>query len=226
MSLEVIPVVIFGIGGHGRHVNQLIKDINQHTAATGKTYEVLGWIDSNPNSHGSLVQDIQVLGDESWLHNHPYVSVAIGIGSPIHKRGLVRRLREQGHQHFVTLVHPTVIIGDYSSIGKGSVISAGSIISSNVRIGNFSTVNFSCTVGHDSNIDDFVTIAPGTNLSGNTNVEEAADIGVGTSAIQGVTIGAEAILGAGTVVIRDIPARVTAVGVPARVVKEHDFPTH
>src|SRR5690625_5250202 len=111
MSIEVITVVIFGIGGHGRHVNQLTKDINQHTAATGKTYEVLVWIESNPHSILSIVHDFEVPVYEALLHNHPYVIVCIGIGSHIDKVCLVTRLIEHGHQHLVTLVLPSDTLG-------------------------------------------------------------------------------------------------------------------
>jgi acetyltransferase-like isoleucine patch superfamily enzyme len=52
-------------------------------------------------------------------------------------------------------------------------------------------------------------------LSGQVRVALGAHIGTGASVIQGIRIGAWSIVGAGAVVIRDVPAGVTAVGVPA-----------
>jgi acetyltransferase-like isoleucine patch superfamily enzyme len=55
-------------------------------------------------------------------------------------------------------------------------------------------------------------------LSGNVTIGEGCDIGTNACAIQGITIGDWSIIGAGATVIRDLPANVTAVGVPARVI--------
>jgi acetyltransferase-like isoleucine patch superfamily enzyme len=47
-------------------------------------------------------------------------------------------------------------------------------------------------------------------------VGERAFIGIGACIIQCLQIGAEAVVGAGAVVIRDVAARTTVVGSPAR----------
>jgi acetyltransferase EpsM len=40
--------------------------------------------------------------------------------------------------------------------------------------------------------------------------------------IEKVKVGEWSIIGAGAVVVQDIPPRVTAVGVPARIIKHHE----
>jgi acetyltransferase-like isoleucine patch superfamily enzyme len=50
---------------------------------------------------------------------------------------------------------------------------------------------------------------------------EGVDLGTGASVIQGKQIGEWSVIGAGAVVTQDIPAHVTAVGVPCRVIKRH-----
>jgi maltose O-acetyltransferase len=50
-------------------------------------------------------------------------------------------------------------------------------------------------------------------------LEDAVTIGSGAVVIQGVRVGAGTTVGAGAVVVRDLPAGVTVVGVPARVVR-------
>jgi serine acetyltransferase len=50
-------------------------------------------------------------------------------------------------------------------------------------------------------------------------VGECTFIGTGASIINQITIGDNTVIGAGAVVIRDIPSDVTAVGVPAKIVK-------
>jgi len=47
-------------------------------------------------------------------------------------------------------------------------------------------------------------------------------MGIGSTAIQGVRVGAGTTVGAGAAVVDDLPPGCTAVGVPARPVKEVD----
>jgi acetyltransferase-like isoleucine patch superfamily enzyme len=51
-------------------------------------------------------------------------------------------------------------------------------------------------------------------------LEKGCWIGANTIVLPGVTIGRNAVVGAGSIVTRNIPARVVAVGSPARIVKE------
>ncbi|MBC7277286.1 MAG: sugar O-acetyltransferase [Nocardioides sp.] len=53
-------------------------------------------------------------------------------------------------------------------------------------------------------------------------IEVGANVWLGTSVTvcAGVTIGADSVIGAGSVVLSDIPDRVVAAGVPARVIRE------
>jgi hypothetical protein len=76
------------------------------------------------------------------------------------------------------------------------------------------------TVSHDTRIDDFVTAAPSANISGSVQIGEGCDLGTGSAVIQGIEIGKWTVVGAGAVVVSSLPANVTAVGVPAKVIKE------
>jgi acetyltransferase-like isoleucine patch superfamily enzyme len=49
-----------------------------------------------------------------------------------------------------------------------------------------------------------------------TRVCRGASIGSGATILCGITIGEEALIGAGAVVTRDVPARTTVAGIPAR----------
>jgi maltose O-acetyltransferase len=47
-------------------------------------------------------------------------------------------------------------------------------------------------------------------------------LGAGAKVMDGVSIGSDVVVGAGAVVTTDLPDRVVAVGVPARVVRTRD----
>jgi hypothetical protein len=58
MSLK--PLVIIGASGFGREVAWLVQEINQHTP----TWDVLGFIDQNPQVLDGLEVPFPLLGDE------------------------------------------------------------------------------------------------------------------------------------------------------------------
>jgi acetyltransferase-like isoleucine patch superfamily enzyme len=106
-------------------------------------------------------------------------------------------------------------------MGEGNIICAGNILTCNIVIGNYVTINLTCTIAHDDIIEDFVTILPGCNISGNVHLKRKVDVGTKTAIIPGVVVGENTIIGAGSTVINDLPANCTAVGTPAKPIKFH-----
>jgi sugar O-acyltransferase (sialic acid O-acetyltransferase NeuD family) len=139
----------------------------------------------------------------------------MGIGHPPARRAVVDRIRPYVHA-FPVLVHPDLPRFARVSVAEGAQIHAGAIVTVDIEIGAFSILNRHVDVSHDCRIGAFTTLAPAVSLAGDVHVGEGADLGVRATCIPGVRIGAWSIVGAGAVVIRDIPAGVTAVGVPAR----------
>lgn len=117
---------------------------------------------------------------------------------------------------------------DRSNISRGAVydvgttLGSGSCISPKVRLGKGVLVNYNVTVGHDSVVGDFCNLAPGAHISGNCHLGNRVYIGSGAVLREGVSVGDDAVVGAGTVVLKDVPARETWVGVPARYLDTHD----
>jgi acetyltransferase-like isoleucine patch superfamily enzyme len=105
-------------------------------------------------------------------------------------------------------------------LGSGTIVCAGTLITTDIRIGAHVHVNIGATIGHDSVLDDYVTVNPGVHLSGNVTVREGVELGTGSVVVPKCEIGAWAIVGAGSVVTKPIPADTTAVGAPAKVIKE------
>ncbi len=122
---------------------------------------------------------------------------------------------------FATLVHPSARISSRSSVGEGTIISAGVIIASHTLLGRHVFVNRGSLIGHHTEISDYVTIQPGANIAGVCRISEATYIGMGALVLDHIKIGAHSIVGAGAVVNKDVPDYVQVVGVPARIVKEN-----
>lgn len=213
-----VDIVVYGTGGFAREVHQIISDVNRDQLK----WNFLGFIDDDDNKWGAEIHGYPVLGGLDWLRNNSSVHVAIGIGSPVVRRRVALRIEQACKSTLATLIHPLAWIGSHVEIGEGSIICAGTLITTDVRIGRCVILNLDCTVGHDSVLEDFVTVAPSVNISGGVRVGVGCDLGTGSAVIQGIEIGSWTIVGAGAVVIRSLPPNVTAVGVPAKVVKQRE----
>ncbi|MBB4634518.1 acetyltransferase [Longimicrobium terrae] len=211
----VQPLVIVGAGGHGREMAALVAEIN----AAAPRWELLGFVDDG-REPGTAVGDSRVLGGAEWLLNSTIAPhVVLGLGSPALKRRLAERLRPRV-AGFPALVHPGVTLHPSARVGEGVQVCAGCVVTVDLEIGAFATLNRLCTVSHDCRVGEYATLAPGVLLAGAVHVGEGADLGIGCSVIQGVRIGAWSIVGAGAAVVRDLPADCTAVGVPARPIRQ------
>jgi sugar O-acyltransferase (sialic acid O-acetyltransferase NeuD family) len=205
--------VIVGAGGHAREV----ADIAHACTNAGSDVTLLGFLDDDPARRGQSLSGYSILGDLGWLAENPRVEVVLGIGFPADKRRVAERLAATAPR-YRTLVHPRAELTRWVRLGDGAVVAAGCVLTNEITIGDHVHLNRLSTVGHDCVVGDHVHLAPGAVLSGNVTIGEGCDIGTNACAIQGITIGDWSIIGAGATVIRDLPANVTAVGVPARVI--------
>ncbi len=208
-------LILIGASGFGREVAWLVERIN----AVESTWNLLGFLDDNPELAGQYVDDYPVLGPSASAANYPDAWFSCAIGASKIRKQVIEQL---GDVKFATLIDPSVLCSDRVTIGEGTIICAGTIIAPDISIGKHVIINLDCTAGHDDVLRDFVTLYPSVNVSGNTTIGEATEIGTGTQIIQGKRIGSNTIIGAGAVVIRDIPDHCTAVGNPARVIKRSE----
>lgn len=207
---------IIGAGGFGREVAWLVERIN----AISSTWNIKGFIDDNPSILEKLEGGYPVVGDtEFLLKQTEEIWIVCAVGNAKVRRDIVKKIEQNPVICFATVIDPSVLLSERVTIGEGSIICAGSILTVDISIGKHVIINLDCTLGHDDIISDFVTIYPSVNVSGNVVVGTCAELGTGMQIIQGKKIGRESILGAGAVVVRDIPEKCTAVGSPARVIK-------
>lgn len=219
--MERKELYIIGAGGFGREVAWLIERINEHE----QIWDLKGFIDDNESLHGRLCGSYPIFGGSSYLlETKDEIWCVCAIGNSKTRKQVIERLKDVSHIRFATAIDPKADISKRISIGEGSIICAGNIITVDVCIGNHNIINLDCTIGHDAVLDDFVTLYPSVNISGQVKVGKCTEIGTGANIIQGKKIGKRTVIGAGAVVINDIADDCTAVGSPAREIKHHiDF---
>ncbi len=208
-------LIIIGASGFGREVAWLVERIN----AVSPTWNLLGFMDDNAKIQGQEVDGYKVLGTSETAANYSNAYFVCAIGASKIRKMVVGKL---GNVKYATLVDPSVLISNRVTIGEGTIICAGTIITVDISIGNHVIINLDCTVGHDAVLNDYVTLYPSVNISGMTNIGECSEMGTGTQIIQGKNVGCSSIVGAGAVVVRDIPEKCTAVGSPAKPIKFFD----
>ena len=208
-------VYIIGAGGFGREVLNIYIDL-------GREEEVAGFLIENCDKHGAKINE-KPLHDITLLNSIEMSNVKLicAIGTPLRKR-LIENTKNKDY-NYDSVIHPSVIKSRWVAFGEGAIICAGNIFTSQIKVGDYSIVNLSCTIGHDVEIGKYTTISPGVNISGRVTIGDECFIGTGVSIIEKVIIGNQSYIGAGSVVVNDIPPNVLALGIPAKPVRELDL---
>ena len=197
-----MSVLVVGASGHGKVVIATLR-------AAG--VQIAGLLDDAPEAAGVL--GVPVVGTSARLAGFSGEAV-LAIGS---NRIRQRLAAQYPGVAWITAVHPSAVVHESVRLGPGTVVFAGAVIQPDTEVGAHAIVNTGATVDHDGRLGDYVHVAPGCHLSGGVTLGEGAFLGVASAAVPGAHVGAWTTVGAGGIVVHDLPANVTAVGVPARV---------
>jgi len=210
--------VIIGAGGHGR----VVLDIMQHEGR----HEVVGFLDSNPDLHGRLMDGVEVLGPIqrlAGLKEQGVQGAIVAVGHNGTRRSFGEQVQRLGHE-LVSAIHPSANIANNVSMGRGVVVAAGALVCAHCQIGDGVILNTGCLVDHETMIGTACHLCPGVKIAGRVTIESGAFVGIGATVIQHVRVGHDSVIGAGAVVLKDVPPMSTVVGLPAREIKNLSNP--
>jgi sugar O-acyltransferase (sialic acid O-acetyltransferase NeuD family) len=155
-------------------------------------------------------EDAPKIYDDFWN-----VPVIVSPDLPAIRKKLVVQYKKIGF-YFHSLISRKAMISRHATIGEGVIIHNGANISAKAEIGAFVRVNVYANVMHDCSINAFSTIAPNSVLLGHVKVGEGVYVGANSTILPHVSIDDFAIIGAGAVVTRNVSAKATVKGVPAK----------
>lgn len=140
-------------------------------------------------------------------------SVLIAVGDPTQRKKISKLLHPET-EYWNHISKHAIILDPLVNFGHGSIICAGSIITTNVDIGNHVQININTTIGHDCKISDYVTISPGVNISGNVHIHENVYIGTNSAIRENIHINPNVTIGMNSGVIKIIDSPGIYVGTP------------
>lgn len=204
-------LLIVGAGGFGR---ELYAWAGQHPDH-GRAWRLAGFLDDNPEALARFGRFAPVAPIAGHRPSADAVYLC-GLGMPALKEKLVVPLVAAGAD-FLTFVHPQALLGARVRLGRGVVVCPGAILSADIEVGEFAMVNLNCTIGHDASLGPWTSLSAQCDITGHVRVADRVFMGSRASVIPSKSVGSRAVVGAGAVVVTDVPADVTVVGIPARI---------
>ncbi|MEO7005434.1 MAG: acetyltransferase [Terrimesophilobacter sp.] len=203
-------LLLVGTSGLAREALAVVRATNQ--------YEVVGFLDDDPSTWNHQRDGGIVLGGIEEVQRFPTAKLLLCTGKGTTRAAIAKRLTLLGRSDddYATVVHPSVDIAPTCRVGAGSIVLAGSVLTTNIEIGKHVVIMPNTSITHDDLIESFVTLCAGVSLGGNVWIGEGAYLGMNSSVRQGVRIGKNSVLGMGAALIADLPGDETWVGVPAR----------
>lgn len=182
---------------------------------------IVGILDDDADLHGTEVAGVPIVGAVSDAATRTE-QLLVCVGPSGSRRSVIDRCTELGvtADRYAMFVARSARIGASSSVGAGSILLDGVVVTADARIGRHVVVMPNATITHDDVLEDCSTLAAGVALGGSVRIGEAAYIGMNASVRQGISVGVHATVGMGAVVLRDVPPHQTWAGVPARPLGE------
>lgn len=211
---------IYGASGCGRSLMPVARQHLQRLGVSAEIYFIDDSLQEQQNVNGHTALNYQSFKDLNAAQKFVLIAIA---NSQIREK-LANQLFIDCIQLW-TVQADNVVMMDNIEIDEGAALSPFVSITSNIKIGKCFHANLYSYVEHDCVIGDYVTFAPGVKCNGNIHIEDHAYIGTGAVIKQGtpdkpLVIGKGAIIGMGAVVTKSVPAGVTVVGNPARILEK------
>ena len=215
--MEVKNIVIFGGGGHGKVIADIITKIPQ--------FNLVGFIDNNLKT-GTYIDKFRILGSRSELveilKKEDIFGGVIGIGDNFVRSKVKNNITSMvPNFNFVNCIHPSAIYSESVKFGEGNTIMAGTIINSSSVIMNHCIINTNSSLEHDCLIENFSSIGPGVSIGGTVRIGKHSAIGIGANIFNDINVGENCLIGGGSLVNENTKKNSVYFGSPAKYIRKH-----
>ncbi len=202
--------MLIAASGLAREVLAVERDLDR--------YDEIALIDDDPALWGIKVDGTCIVGGLAALADFGDHDLVVCAGKGSTRRAIVARLEESGvkQDRYATVVHPGASVARGCSVGSGSILLAGTVLTADVSVGDHVVAMPNVSLTHDDVIEDYVTLCAGVSLGGQVVVGSGAYLGMNSSVREHVTVGRNAILGMGSALLEAIPDGQIWAGMPAR----------
>jgi sugar O-acyltransferase (sialic acid O-acetyltransferase NeuD family) len=214
----VSRIVVIGGADQGRQVVDAIVAVGRDTP--------VGVLD-RALARGELVAGVPVLGGDDELAacaaDVGAEQFVVAIGDNAARAAVLERCAAAVAPLGLvaaTVVHPSAVVAGDATVGPGSILLAGCVVGNGTRVGRGALLGIRSSIDHDCILGDHASLGPGATTGGTVRIGNTTAVGLGANVIHGVTIGSDTVVGAGALVLHDLPDRVVAYGVPARVARD------
>ncbi|CDG82577.1 acetyltransferase [Janthinobacterium agaricidamnosum] len=209
-------IIIVGAGRFARELICWLEHLIDQDR-NGAPLRIKGLLDDTLAAAPALDADYPypLLGSIADYRPGPDEQLLLAIGAPQHKLRIARELQARG-AHFYTLVHPSAIVARTARIGQGAVICPFALLSANITLADFVTINSYSSIGHDAVVGAGSTLSSHVDITGAARIGEQVFIGSGASVLPRVAVGDGATVGAGAVVMRRVAPGTTVYALPAK----------
>jgi sugar O-acyltransferase (sialic acid O-acetyltransferase NeuD family) len=203
-------LAVYGAGGIGREILVIAQEQNR--------WDKIVFIDDLIVLES--INDCEIYSFNDFIKHFKdwNIEIVISVGEPNQRNAILSKIKKFNlilvNLFFINFKFPV-----YSNFGTGNIINYGTLMLTDITIGNNCYINKNVVLGHDVKIGDNVVISPCVSIGGGTIVADEVFIGTGAVLRDQISIGKGSIIGMGSVVIGSIPEFAVVVGNPAKIIR-------
>jgi sugar O-acyltransferase (sialic acid O-acetyltransferase NeuD family) len=184
-------LIIIGAGGFGREV----YDLSLNSFGYKETFVVKGFLDDrdgildNFNNYPPILSSV-----ENYKINKNDVFIC-ALGNGQLKQKYVDKIKQKGGT-FITLLHKSSKLGQNTIVGEGCIIAQNVIVTCDVKIGNFVTlqpftmISHDCVIGNYCHLNSFVVMGGGSSIGDFVTAQASSVLLSGAKVANNTEIGA------------------------------------
>lgn len=210
-------LIIVGARGWGREV--FMSAVYSPAYYRDHEFKVKGFLDSDSHLLDNFKgQYPPIIGDAESYQIEPDDVFFIAMGDSYWRHYYADLIEKKGGS-FYTIICDGAFVNPTARIGEGSLISAWSLVSANVKLGKHNIMHTFVNVGHDVTTGDFVSLESYSFVGGRARIGDRTIMHVRSTLISGKALGDDVVVGAQSVVMRNVSNGIHVFGNPAHKIE-------